>query len=136
MSLDEEMPILKKLFNDTPVLFFSDIVNKLQLLPGKRQVIQNIIVFCNLLSINLATSATSERSFSLARRATVTQKGFVSLVILDFHKHVTDRIDFVSVGNDFIAKHQEIILLLDILLLENSEKVTICLYVAYLLPCV
>ena len=68
LSLDVEMPILKQLFKDTPVVCFSDIVDKLQLLPDERQLIPNIIVLCNLLLINPATSATPERSFSSARR--------------------------------------------------------------------
>ena len=90
---------------------FSYIVDKLQLLPDERQLIPNIIVLCNLLLINPATSAIPERSFSLARRiktwqrVTMTQKRFSSLAILNFHKHKTDRIDLVPVGNDFIAKH-------------------------------
>ena len=33
LNLDVEMPILKQLFKDTPVVCFSDIVEKLQLLP-------------------------------------------------------------------------------------------------------
>ena len=92
---------------------FSDIVDKLQLLPHERQLIPNIIVLCNLLLINPTTSATPERSFSLARliktqqRATMTQKRFNSFAILSFHKYEIDRTDLVSVGNDFIAKHHE-----------------------------
>ena len=37
----------------------------------------------------------------------MTQKRFNSLTILNFHKQETDRIDLVSVRNDFIAKHHE-----------------------------
>ena len=65
LSLDVEKPILKQLFKDTPVVCFSDILDKLQLLPDKRQLIPNIIVLCNLLLINPATSATLESSFSI-----------------------------------------------------------------------
>ena len=65
LSLDVEKPILKQLFKDTPVVCFSDILDKLQLLPDKRQLIPNIIVLCNLLLINPATSATPESSFSI-----------------------------------------------------------------------
>ena len=61
LSLDVEMPILKQLFKDTPVVCFSDIVDKLQFLPDERQLIPSIIVLCNLLLTNLATSATPER---------------------------------------------------------------------------
>ena len=39
LSLDVEMPILKQLFKDTPVVCFSDTVDKLQLLPDERQLI-------------------------------------------------------------------------------------------------
>ena len=58
LSLDVEMPISKQLFTDTRVVCFSDIVDKLQLLPDERQLIPNIIVLCNLLLKNPATSAT------------------------------------------------------------------------------
>ena len=92
---------------------FSDIAHKLQLLPDERGLIANIIVLCNLLLINPATSATQERLFSLGRfiktwqRATMAQKPFNSSTVLNFHKHETGRIDLVSLGNDFIAKHHE-----------------------------
>ena len=61
LSLDVEMLILKQLFKDTPVVCFSDIVEKLQLLPDERQLIPNIIVLCNLLLMNPATSATVQK---------------------------------------------------------------------------
>ena len=63
--------------------------------------------------LNPATSATPERSFSLARRiktwqrATMSQRRFNSLAILNCHKDGTDKIDLVSVGNDFVSKHNE-----------------------------
>ena len=44
LSLDVEMPILKQPFKDTPMVHFSDTVDKLQLLPDERQLIPNIIV--------------------------------------------------------------------------------------------
>ena len=36
LSLDEEMPFLRQPFKDAPVVFFSDIAGKLQLLPDER----------------------------------------------------------------------------------------------------
>ena len=60
-SFDVEMAFLKQLFKDAPVVCFSDIVDKLRLLPDERQLILNIVVLCNLLLINPATSATPER---------------------------------------------------------------------------
>ena len=61
LNLDVEMPILKQLFKDTPVVCFSDIVEKLQLLPDERQLIPNIIVLCSLLLMSPATSATVQK---------------------------------------------------------------------------
>ena len=113
LSLDVEMPILKQLFTDTLVVCFTDIADKLQMLPDERQLIPNINVLCNLLLIKPATSATPERSFPLARciktwqRGTMPQKRFNSLTVLNFYRHKTDRIDLLSVGNDFIAEHHE-----------------------------
>ena len=83
-SLDVEMPILKQLFKDTPVVCFSGIVDKLQLLPDERQLIPNIIVFCNLLLINPVNSATPERSFSLARRIKTWQRATMTQFIGHF----------------------------------------------------
>ena len=91
LNLDVEMPILKQLFKVTTVVCFSNIVDKLQLLRDERQRMPNMIVLCNLLLINPATSATPGSSFSLAGRTKTwyleTQKCFNSLTILNFHKH-------------------------------------------------
>ena len=84
LSLDVEMPISKQLFTDTRVVCFPDIVDKLQLLPDERQLIPNIIVFCNLLLINPVNSATPERSFSLARRIKTWQRATMTQFIGHF----------------------------------------------------
>ena len=59
--------------------------------------------------VRAATSATPERSFSLARRlktwlrSTMNQKRFNSLAILSFHKEITDEISVVDAANEFVA---------------------------------
>ena len=89
LSPNVEMLSLKQLFKHTPVVCFYDISDKLQLILDERELIPNIILLCNLLLINPATSATPESSFSLARRiktwqrATMTRKRFNSLAILN-----------------------------------------------------
>ena len=61
-----------------------------------------------------ATSATTEWSFSTIRRITWLQssmkrKIFNSLAIqatLNFHKDMTDKINFVETGNTFVSSHE------------------------------
>ena len=66
-----------------------------------------------LLLINPATSASAERSFSMARhlktwqRSTMKQVRFNALAILNFHNDVADTIDLNAVGNEFIAKSHQ-----------------------------
>ena len=51
-----------------PLCCFQDILSKAQdLKTVERQLINNVIVVCKLVHINLATSATGEKSFSTAR---------------------------------------------------------------------
>ena len=76
-------------------------------------LIQNVVLVCILLLINPATSATPERSFSLARRimtwqrSTMTQKRFNAIAIMNCHKLYTDMLDLVAVGNEFVSKHNQ-----------------------------
>ena len=88
-------------------------MDHLQNLTDERCLIPNVMIIIYILMVNPATSATPERSFSLARRiktwqrATMSQRRFNSLAILNCHKDETDIIDLVSVGNDFVSKHNE-----------------------------
>ena len=58
--------------------------------------------------VGAATNATTERSFSVARilktwlRSTMTQKRFISLSILSFHKEVTNKLSLVDIANAFV----------------------------------
>ena len=112
-SLKVEFGIFKQLFAYDPARCFDDIHQRLKKANEEKYLIPNIITTCKLLLVNPATSATPERSFSLARRvktwlrSTMTQKRFNALAILDCHKEVTDSLDLVSVGNRFVSLYQE-----------------------------
>ena len=66
-----------------------------------------------ILYVSPATSATAERSFSLARRiktwtrSTMSQKRFKDIVILTIHKELTDKLDLLSIGNEIVLKYDE-----------------------------
>ena len=91
---------------------FSDIVDKLQLLTDERQLIPNIINLqftVNKPCYQCDTKKVIFISQTYQNMATCDndKKRFNSLAILNFHKRETDRIDLVSVENDFMAKHHE-----------------------------
>lgn len=63
--------------------------------------------------VNPATTATAERSFSLARRiktwmrSTSTAARFNSLAILHGDKSETDSIDLINIANEFTSKNKK-----------------------------
>lgn len=92
------------------MLHFEEITDKIvKSSAPERNLFGNIIKLMKLVLVGAATSATPERSFSLARRlktwlrATMTQKRFNSLAVLSFHKELTDKISLVNVANEFVA---------------------------------
>ena len=70
-----------------------------------------LLTIVHLILINPATSCTSERSFSVARRIktwlhlTITTKRFNNLPILSVHKELTDSINLVNIANEFASKY-------------------------------
>ena len=72
-------------------------------------MIENIIAIVKITLVNGATSATPERSFSLARRlktwnrSNMKQKRFNSLAILNAHQEIVDDLSLENFTNDFIA---------------------------------
>ena len=67
-ALQVELPILEMICKDEYVVCFDDIWNMLKTVPEKLPLIPNVVLLVNLLLVNPATSASPERSFSLARR--------------------------------------------------------------------
>ena len=113
-ALQFELALFKEMFDDIPECF-DDIWNQLKIQTTKHQrlLIPNVIRICKLLLVNPATSATPERSFSSGRniktwqRSTTKAKRFNALTLLYIYKELTDSIDLVSVGNEFVEKHEE-----------------------------
>ena len=74
---------------------------------NKCSIIQNVVKIVKIVLTNGATSATPERSFSMARRlktwqrSTMSQRRFNSLAILSAHKDILDGLSLVDIANDF-----------------------------------
>jgi len=93
------------------VICFKEVVDRIkQMNPAQRLLIPNVVKMCQLLLVNPATTATAERSFSLARRvktwmrSTMLPSRFNSLATLHAHKQLTDSLDLRDVANDFVSK--------------------------------
>ena len=110
LELSAQLPIFRILLNNGDgIVNFHDILNSVKALkPEQRCLISSVISVCKLILVNPATTATAERTFSLARRlltwlrSKMGQKRFNNLALLHFHKERTDAIDIISVANDFI----------------------------------
>ena len=113
-SLLVELPLLTEICKGSTIICFDDLHEHLMVITSEElNLIPNVVLVCMLLQINPATSATPERSFSLARRimtwqrSTMTQKRFNSIALMHCHKTDTDMLDLVAVGNEFVAKHDQ-----------------------------
>ena len=110
-ALPTELLILQTICKDAQPIHFGDIVEKLRTVSAEeRALIPNVISIVKIVLVNGATSATPERSFSLARRlktwlrACMKQKRFNALAILHAHKDKVDEpmIPLLKVANDFV----------------------------------
>ena len=106
-----ESDILRTIFTESKTDCFRDILDEVESLPKSQPyVLPNAVKILKLLLVNHATTATPERSFSLARRiktwlrSTSTAACLNSWSILHAHKSVTDSIDLVEVANEFTSK--------------------------------
>ena len=109
-QLKVEMDVLKVIMKGENPECFDDILKHLKSLKSEeRELIVNIVQLCKILIVNPSTSATAERTFSLARRvktwmrSTMTASRFNALAVLKFHKEKTDNLDLVSVANTFVC---------------------------------
>ena len=109
-ALPAELCVLRIMCGVEKISHFQDVKNAIitRNPPTERSLIANIIKLMKLALVAGATSATPERTFSLARRlktwlrSTMTQKRFNSLSILSFHKDLTDKLSLVDVANEFV----------------------------------
>ena len=73
---------------------------------------------CKLVSVMPATNATSERSFSCLRRvksylrSTMTQTRLNNVMVLHVYKDLTDELNLIDIGNEFVkgSAHRETVL--------------------------
>ena len=76
----------------------------------ERSLIPNIISIVKVVLVTGAMTATSERSFSMARRtktwlrSTMKQRIFNSLSILNLSKPLVNKLQLVKVANEFVEK--------------------------------
>ena len=101
------------LIKDAQINCFADVLKAVKSLTDhERHVITEFIVICQLLLVNPATSATVERSFSMARRvktwllANMKQQRFNNVAFLHIHKVRTDKIRLVDVANEFVQRNE------------------------------
>ena len=106
--------VLSTVFQSVEVDKFEDILQHIRTVSyNERKLIPSICNIINLILVNPATSCTPGRSFSTARRlktwlrSTMKCKRFNNLGILLTHKEMTDDINLVTIGNEFISKHAE-----------------------------
>ena len=108
-SLPAELQILKTICNGENPSYAQEIFDIMKSQRDNLKLMPNITKIAKLLLVNGATTATPERSFSTARRlkswlrTSMKQKRFNSLAILNIYKTLTDKIDFIKVGNSFVT---------------------------------
>ena len=109
-ALQVEIAVLKAMLKDSEINCFRDVFKSVkEKRESEKNLILNTIKLMELLLLNPATSCTPERSFSTARRlktwlrSTMKNKRFNVLAILQIHKDLTDDIDLVGVGNEFVS---------------------------------
>ena len=107
-GLRTELLVSKQIFKEK-VTHFDDILKAMEeTTSDTRLIFPNVMIVIQLLFINLATSATPERSFSVARRIktwlrpSMTLSRFNALSFLHTHKDLVDGLDVISITNDSV----------------------------------
>ena len=108
-----QLEIFKLLMKAKKIDCFADILDAVKsLASNEKNMISEIIIICKLLQVNPATSATGERSFSMARRvktwlrAKMSQQRFNHVAILNTHKARTDKVRLVDIANEFVSRNE------------------------------
>ena len=85
---------------------------------SQRALMSEVCKLVSLLLVMPATNATSERSFSCLRRvksylrSTMTQTRLNNVMVLHVYKDLTDELNLIDIGNEFVkgSAHREIVL--------------------------
>ena len=76
---------------------------------AQKDMLSEVCILLKLLLVMPATNAISERSFSALRRvksylrSTMNQDRLTHLMVLHIHKELTDKLDLITIANDFVA---------------------------------
>ena len=79
---------------------------------AERSLVREAVTLCKLLAVNPATSASCERTFSAARRiktwlrASMTQKRFCNLTLLNCLKKGTEKLNVIEIANTFAGRNE------------------------------
>ena len=108
--LSAQLDIFRELMKNTKLICFSDVLNAVKSLDtAQKHMISEVIVICKLIQASPVTSASAERSFSMARRVktwlrtNMNQNRFTNLALLNSHKTRTDKLRLIDVANEFAS---------------------------------
>ena len=103
--------MLKAIYQNENFMCFEDVRQHMQNRPKEDFIlIPNVINNIKIVAINSATSATAERTFSLARnlktwlRSTMLPARVNSVALLKFHKEQIDNLNLLNIVNEFVSK--------------------------------
>lgn len=113
-SLMVELESFKVLMKEKKIDHFSELLREMKLLEKpEKKFLSNICKICKILAVNPASSATAERTFSLARRvknwmrSSMLPMRFNSVSMLHFHKDRTDKLDLIKIANGFVSSDEK-----------------------------
>ena len=111
-SLTYEIDTLKVILNGNIAECFDDILKCVKGQQYQLMMMPNIANLLKLLLVNPATSATAERSFSLARRlktwmhSTMLPGRLNAIAILHEHRTFTDRLNLTDIAKEFSFRNE------------------------------
>ena len=108
-DLNVELATFKVLMKDKQIEYFHDLLKEMRLLENpEKKFLVNVCKICRILAVYPASSATAERTCSLARRvktwmrSTMLPTCFNSVSMLNFHKDRTDKLYLIKIANAFV----------------------------------
>ena len=102
------------MFDEGQLQHFKDVYTLLKEVGySQLSLISNTITICKLLLVNPASTATAERSFSVARRIKTWMRSnmlalrlnSVSILHTHTHKFIQDKLDLKAIANEFISNN-------------------------------
>ena len=111
-ALPGQLSILEVMLKEK-VSCFDEILLAVSKFPEpEKKLIQEVQNICKLLTVNPATSAAGERSFSSARRlktwlrSRMGDERFSNLAVLNGHKQRTDSVSIADVAQEFVSRNK------------------------------